>query len=362
MAQDTDATMWKRAGITLAVLGAYYLGSNVPLPGLDTEKLAQLARSTGPSALARVSIFSLGVMPLLSALVLLEIVKLFAPGVRLWERASWRHRDRMWLIATGLALAMALVQGAGIALALEDVSGIVHEPGTTFRATTIATLLAGTAVAIAFVGVIDRAGLGSGLWLLFLTPALASLPGTVATLAHLNARGEYTTGAVVLSALYAALSIAAVAGIVLAAKGARATVATCLWTPFVAHALMMVPVLAVGWIATSNVDGAVPFAAIGPFAWYLTLGACVVLATWLCGRSYARAGETSPVAVAPIAASLAAIVIAGAILEHQLGLVLALSSAQLIVAATVAAMILMRWGYIGSAAMLPEDSEPTGNG
>lgn len=352
-AQNT--AFWSRLGITLAVLAAYYLGTNVPLPGLDAAQVGDLAQSSGIWGLKRLSIFSLGIMPLINALILLEILKLFVPDVRRWEHASPRNRDRLALVAVGLALIMGLIQGAGIASALEDVAGLVVQPGTVFRATCIATLLAGTATAIAFTGLIDRIGVGCGLWLVFLTPALAAMPSTLAQLAVLTAQGRYTSDAILFSGVYSALAIAAVIGIVLAARASRATVETCTWTPFVAGALATMPLIAVGWFATSSIDGAVGLALPGQPLWYAGLTISVVVTVWLYARSFARAGEANPVSPAPVAASLAAILIAGALLESQLGVLLPLRSTELIVVAAVASTLLIRWGFIADQ---PETAQP----
>jgi preprotein translocase subunit SecY len=346
MPQARDTTFWSRLGVTIAVLAAYWVGSNVPLPGLDPERIAALTQTTGPSALARVSVLSLGIMPLLNALILFEIAKLVAPSLRQWETASFRNSDRLALIAVGLALVMALIQGAGLATALEDVSGLVTEPGTAFRAVCIATLLAGTALAIAFVGLIDRLGLGCGLWLIFLAPALAELPGILAGIAYLVERGEYAADTVFFSLLYSVLAIGAVIGIVLAARGARATIETCLWTPFLTSAVLFVPLLAIGWFAPPSIDKSLGIPGSGELAWNLGLAIAVFVTVWLYARSFARAGGASSVAVAPIAASLAAILIAGSLLESQMSALLPLRSTQLIVAAAVAATLLIRWGFV----------------
>lgn len=357
-----DETFWKRLGVTAAVLGAYYLGTNVPLPGIDAGALKQLAQTTDASALARLSVLSLGVMPLINTLLLLELLKLVAPGVRRWELASPRNRDRLSLIVIGVALVMALLQAGGIVTALEDVTGIVAEPGSAFRAVAIATLIAGTALAMLFATVIDRAGLGYGLWLVFLVPAFGELPRTLAGIGVLNGQGQYGSDLIVITAVYSVLAIAGVVSIVLSARASAATVATCIWTPFVATAVLTPALFMSGWLTTLDSDWAVAFATPGHITWYLALAVVVAGTVWLYRRSYASVGEAIPVPLAPIAGTLAAILIGAPMLETSLGVLLPLGSAQLIVAATVAAALLIRWGCVDpDTAQAPAETgeEPT---
>jgi preprotein translocase subunit SecY len=360
MQWPTHPMFAKRLGITAAVLGAYCIGTNVPLPGLDTGVLAQLAHSPDASALSRLSIFSLGVMPLINTLLLLEVLKLVAPGFRQWELASFRNRDRLSIIVIGIALVMALLQAGGIVSALEDVTGLVPEGGSTFRAVAIATMIAGTALAMLFATVIDRAGLGCGIWLVFLTPGVAELPRTLAGIAVVNGQGGYGSDLILLTGVYSLLAIAGVVGIVLAARASAATVSTCIWTPFVATAVLTPAMFMAGWLATVDADWAVAFATPGHITWYLALALAVVGTVWLYRRSYAKAGEASAIAAAPIAATLAAILVTAPILETTLGAILPLGSAQLIVAATVAATLLVRWGFVvvGSETPVDEDVPP----
>ncbi len=91
-----DRGLYGRLGVTLLVLLAYRVGCHLPLPGLDTQKIGLLYEGGG-TATARVSVLALGIMPLISALILLEFVKLAAPELRTWERA---HRATSAATAT----------------------------------------------------------------------------------------------------------------------------------------------------------------------------------------------------------------------------------------------------------------------
>jgi preprotein translocase subunit SecY len=340
-----DHMFWSKLGVTIAVLGAYCLGTNVPVPGLDPEKLAVFLHSTplGGGALDRVSIFSLGIMPLLNACLLLEALKLLAPSVRTWE-LKWHNRSRMSLAVVILALVMAVIQAAGVAHALAEVTGLVIEPEGAFHITCMATLVAGSAIAIAFANVIDRLGLGSGMWLLFLAPALTALPRMLAGLAILTENGEYSSNSLAMSAAFTLVAVAAIVCIVRGARAAAPTVATCVWTPFIANIVVGLALFAVGWVFTFSISAAVAIATPGTTQWCVALALAVGLCAWLYARSYRRAGAVSPVPTATVAATLAAILLAGTLLEQQLGILLPLGSVQLIIAATVVTSMIVDWG------------------
>ncbi len=209
MLQSLDGAFYRRLAVTAAALAAYRLGTQLPVPGLVTQSVAEAFKPVD-LAVARLSIFALGITPLLSALILAEIVKIIAPTVRRWEGIHYAV-----IVA---ALLLASVQGASIAGALQDVPNLVAEPGTSFRLVCTATLVAGAALVIALAAVIDRAGLGMGVWLIFLAPALAELPQNLAAIAQLYEVGQYSAAAIARSALFTAIATAGVVSIMLAAR------------------------------------------------------------------------------------------------------------------------------------------------
>ncbi len=354
MLQSLDRNFYRRLAVTAAVVVAYRLGTHLPLPGLDVEKVALMLGSTG-LPVASISPLALGVMPLLAALILAEIVKLLAPSVRSWENASLRNRELMRYAVVGLALLMGLLQAAGLASALEQVAGLVSEPGTAFRIVTIATMLAGLALAIGFIGIIDRLGLGSGLWLLFLTPVLIEFPLNLAAIAHVYESGGYSLLAVLGSAAFTAIAIAGVVSILLAARGYAATAATSVWTLPVAYTVLSWLLLGVGVLIAFSVEGAATFMAPGSLVRYLLLVATVLLVTWLYVRSFARAGKPSPVPAAAIGSTLAAIALASEMLQAQWSVALPLGSVQLVAATVVATTMLIDWKVIGGGERPADD-------
>jgi preprotein translocase subunit SecY len=343
-----------RLCVTLLVLFAFSVGCHLPLPGLDAQQAAQLAG--GGAGIARVSVLALGIMPLISALILLELAKLAAPELRAWERATPRNQRLYGYIAIGLALVLALVQSAGIASALEQVTALVPEPGSAFRTTTIATLMAGAALVMAFANIIDRAGIGSGVWIMFLAPALSELPRTIAAIAAMHGQGAYPFELIASSLVFTVLAVGAVVALLLAARNREVVASTCAWTSLVSYSLFPWLILPINLRVTS--DGTVALVLTGPLHYFL-LTVLIVLIAALFVRSFARIGEPSPVPATVIGLTLAAIVVAADAMQVVLSAVPPLMSTNLIVAAVVGVAMLERWGTLSSGPQAePAENDP----
>src|SRR5262245_44584930 len=204
-----------RLAVTLGVLAIYRLGAHLPLAGIDQAALADLYRGSGsPLAVERISVFSLGVTPIISMLVLVEVVRLASSRFNDWAGATpvnARRVDHYVLIGS---LLVAAVQGYGIATALEQASNVVDEPGPQFRVNVVATFVAGTALIVWLAALISRHGVGSGVWILLLAPYLAGLPGlalSVYQAVHSGLMSEASLATVLAYVLVALATIAALA-------------------------------------------------------------------------------------------------------------------------------------------------------
>ncbi|MGE0022906.1 MAG: hypothetical protein AB7S70_04655 [Hyphomicrobium sp.] len=162
----------RRAGVTLALLAVVYAGSWVPLPGVDVEPLI------GPTpvhntAVQRLSLMSLGITPLLSALILAEVAMIAAPPFRRWVGVG-NNRDVLAEWTTVVALLLAAYQANGIAVALEGIRGLVDAPGLIFRIGIVVSLVGATALLIWLASLVSRHGIGNGFWILVALPHVAS--------------------------------------------------------------------------------------------------------------------------------------------------------------------------------------------
>ena len=183
----------------LAVLA---LGSALSLPGLDPAFVARLA----PRTMARLSVLALGVTPLVSSVLILEIARLIAPQLARWaarpgnaltfDRAAWV-----------LALALAAFQGLGLSRAIEGINGPVAEPGAEFNLVVVATTVGAACVLGALALFVTSVGAGDGLLILFAAPMLVGMAGLTRTAFALarNGEGEAQFAFVVVAAAAAAL-------------------------------------------------------------------------------------------------------------------------------------------------------------
>ncbi len=202
--------IWRRLFITIGVLLLYRLGCQIPLPGLDPQAISRFLGAPWMS-LERLSIFALGVTPILSVLLIVEVVKLAFPALARWEAADERKAARLHRATQIAALVVAAFQGLGIAHALELAPGLVDDPDWTFQAGIVATFVAATAL-LGWLGErITLRGLGHGFWLLLVAPYLTKLPHAAAAIVELLRQGVVSQGDIL---VVIGCSLAAVALIV----------------------------------------------------------------------------------------------------------------------------------------------------
>jgi preprotein translocase subunit SecY len=203
----------RRVWFTIGALLVYRLGTYVPLPGIDQTALAQLFHSQGSGlhgfggAVQRLALFALGLMPYLSAAILLQIVSIVAPALRALPRQGERGRRKLGVYTLGLTLALAALQAFGIAVALEGVGGLVVDPGWPFRITAALSLTGGTVFLVWLSDQITARGVGNGLALILAIGIIVELPGTIAETLELGRRGIMSTNLILgMSVLAAALT------------------------------------------------------------------------------------------------------------------------------------------------------------
>jgi preprotein translocase subunit SecY len=194
-----SSELWRRIGFTVGALLVFRLGTYIPIPGIDSRVLAELFRgqSGGPLGMAvlfsggavrRVAIFSLSLMPYLTAAILLQLVSLAVRPLRALPKQGEHGRRRLDSYTLALTIVIAIVQSFGIAFGLEG-AGIVPEPGWMFRLTTVTTLTGGTVFLIWLCGQITARGLGNGLSLILLLGIILELPPVVAGALEIGQRG-----------------------------------------------------------------------------------------------------------------------------------------------------------------------------
>lgn len=304
----------RRIAVTLAALALYRAGSQVPLPGLDAGLLLTQAPARGAGAYVElVSIMALGMTPLLSALILVEITRTFWPSFSAWAAVP-RNGRRLEQATVAGALVLAALQAGGLGIALEDVVGLVPDPGFGFRTGVVVSLTAATAVLIWLAAVISRHGVGHGFWILLVAPLIAS-----ASQRAIDRAGEFGASGpttLALTGLLLVVSIAVLATL-LKAKPPQAEPTEPAWGTLLGFALG-------GWLVTAAwivmvlvaPERAPPFEQVAAQDTLLLLSlAAMALVVALRRRSLQKASGAAAAAM-PLVAALIGLVVFGTALSH----------------------------------------------
>jgi preprotein translocase subunit SecY len=184
----------KRIFYTLALLAVYRIGATIPTPGVDPQAMEQFFKGAQGSVLGfldlfsggafrRVSIFSLGIMPYISASIILQLLTVVWPYLEKLSKEGELGRRKITQYTRYLTVVLALVQSFGIALTLENMnpSGmrLVETPGMGFRLMTMITLTTGTAFLMWLGEQITERGIGNGISLIIFAGIVVALPSAI---------------------------------------------------------------------------------------------------------------------------------------------------------------------------------------
>src|SRR5262245_17697776 len=219
----------RRVVFTLGALLVYRFGTYIPLPGINPFVWEQIFRSQAGGVLGmfdtisgggihRMAIFALGLMPYLSAAILMQVLTIILPKLRALRKQGERGRRTVDTYTVSLTLIFSLLQSYGIAIGLEGAGNVVAEPGWLFRTSTVLTLTGGVMVLVWLAGQISARGIGNGVTLIFFAGIVAELPSTIATTLELGRQGVLSNG-MILTLL--AFAVALTALVVVAERARR---------------------------------------------------------------------------------------------------------------------------------------------
>ena len=190
----------RRLTFLLLALIVYRVGSHVPVPGINPDQLAELFKGQqggilslfnmfSGGALSRFSVFALGIMPYISASIIMQLMTYVVPSLEALKKEGESGRRKITQFTRYGTLGLALFQSVGIAVALEGSQGLVISPGLGFRVTAVASLVAGTMFLMWLGEQITERGLGNGISILIFSGIAAGLPGAVGGLLELVRTG-----------------------------------------------------------------------------------------------------------------------------------------------------------------------------
>ena len=194
----------------LFVLGAlvvFRIGTHIPVPGVDPTAVAAMFEQTRGSivdvfnmfsggALKRLSIFALGVMPYISASIIIQMMSSIVPQLEQLKKEGESGRRKITQYTRYGTVALATFQALGIAIAIEGQQAaggpVVLIPGIGFKITTVVTLVTGTMFLVWLGEQISERGIGNGISLIIFGSIVAGLPSAVAGTLELARTGTFS--------------------------------------------------------------------------------------------------------------------------------------------------------------------------
>ncbi|MDA4843837.1 MULTISPECIES: preprotein translocase subunit SecY [Hoeflea] len=219
----------KRIWFTLGALLVYRLGTYIPLPGINPEAFAQaFAQQAGGvlglfnmfagGAVERMAIFALGIMPYISASIIMQLMTSVVPTLEQLKKEGEQGRKVINQYTRYGTVLLATMQAYGISIGLESGTNIVTDPGWFFRISTVITLVGGTMFLMWLGEQITARGIGNGISLIIFAGIVAALPGAIASMLELGRTGAMSTGLIIMVIV---IAIAVIAFIVFMERAQR---------------------------------------------------------------------------------------------------------------------------------------------
>jgi len=196
----------QRIFFILGALVVYRIGTYIPVPGINPVALAELFKGSQSSivglfdmfsggALSRFSVFALGIMPYISASIIMQLMSSAVPQFEQLRKEGESGRRKLTQYTRYGTVALATFQGLGIAIALESQTAggmsVVVASGIGFKLVTVITLVTGTMFLMWLGEQITERGIGNGISMLIFAGIVAGLPGAIAQTLELVGRGTF---------------------------------------------------------------------------------------------------------------------------------------------------------------------------
>ena len=193
----------RRLWFLLGALIVYRIGTHIPVPGINATVLDELFRGQqggilgllnvfSGGALARFSIFALGIMPYISASIIMQLCTVIVPSLEALKKEGEAGRRKITQYTRYATLGLSFFQAFAISAALEAQPGLVVEPGLTFRVVSAVTLVTGTMFLMWLGEQITERGLGNGISLIIFAGIAAGLPRAIGQTLEQGRTGAYS--------------------------------------------------------------------------------------------------------------------------------------------------------------------------
>jgi preprotein translocase subunit SecY len=197
------AELKSRLLFTFALLAVYRVGAHIPTPGINGDELSKFLTQKANAlvgffdmfsggALSRVTIFALGIMPYISASIILQLLTVVIPALAKLAKEGEAGQKKITKYTRYGTVLISIVQSFGIAVGLESMAdgAFISHPGWSFRLMTVLTLTSGTAFIMWLGEQITERGIGNGISLIIFAGIVARFPSAVASTFNLMKAGE----------------------------------------------------------------------------------------------------------------------------------------------------------------------------
>ncbi len=187
----------------IGALIVYRIGAHIPVPGIDPVALEQLFKAQqggilgmfnmfSGGALSRFTVFALGIMPYISASIIMQLLTVVSPQLEALKKEGEAGRRKITQYTRYGTVGLAFFQALGIAVALEAQAGLVVDPGVLFRITAVMTLVAGTMFLMWLGEQITERGIGNGISMIIFAGIVAGLPSAIGGTLELTSTGAFS--------------------------------------------------------------------------------------------------------------------------------------------------------------------------
>jgi preprotein translocase subunit SecY len=196
----------RRIVMTLILLSVYRIGAHIPTPGINSEALAAFFKAAqgtllglfdmfSGGALSQLSVFALGIMPYISASIILQLLTVVIPHLERLSKEGDAGRKKITQYTRYATVGLSIIQGFGIAVGVEGMTApggemVVIHTGWGFRFITVITLTAGTAFIMWLGEQITERGIGNGISLIIFAGIVAGIPNAFGNTLRLLRTGE----------------------------------------------------------------------------------------------------------------------------------------------------------------------------
>ncbi len=206
---DKFGDLKRRLWFLLGALVVYRIGAHIPVPGIDPSVLERLFQSQqsgilgmfnmfSGGALSRFTVFALGIMPYISASIIVQLLTVVSPQLEALKKEGESGRRKITQYTRYGTVVLAFFQATGISIALESQQGLVLDPGYMFRITTVFTLVAGTMFLMWLGEQITERGVGNGISIIIFSGIVSGMPHAIGGTLELTRTGAFSIPLVLL--------------------------------------------------------------------------------------------------------------------------------------------------------------------